>query len=96
MGADAASVPFFYLGHRNIRGDILLAASKARHGGCVMGVYLRDAALRDARLYQLQQNACGKIYLDSHKSRAIDTQTPDLPPDQPILRTAKRRKGEKK
>lgn len=85
MGADAASVPFFYLGHRNIRRDILPAASKNRHGGCVMGMYLRDAALRDARLYQLQQNARGKIYLGSHKSRAIDTQTPDLPPDQPIL-----------
>ena len=50
-----------------------------------MGVYLRDAALRDARLYQLQQNARGKIYLGSHKSRAIDTQTPDLPPGKPIL-----------
>lgn len=85
MGADAASVPFFYLGHRNIRGDILPAKGQYRHGSRVMGVYLRDAALRDARLYQLQQNARGKIYLGSHKSRAIDTQTPDLPPGKPIL-----------
>lgn len=85
MGTDAASVPFFCLGHRNIRGDIFSAAGKARHGGCVMGMYLRDAALRDARLYQLQQNARGKIYLGSHQSRAIDTQTPDLPPGKPIL-----------
>lgn len=85
MGADAASVPFFCFGTWHICRDIFSAAGKARHGGCVMGVYLRDAALRDARLCDLQQNARGKIYLGSHKSRAIDTQTPDLPPGKPIL-----------
>ena len=53
MGADAASVPFFYLGLRNIRGDILPAKGQYRHGGRVMGVYLRYAALRDARLCKL-------------------------------------------
>ena len=53
MGADAASVPFFYLGLRHIRGDILSATGESRHGSRVMGVYFRDAALRDARLYKL-------------------------------------------
>lgn len=61
-----------------------------------MGVYLRYAALCNARLCDLQQNARGEVPLGSHQSRATDPQTPDLPPEQPILRTAKRRKGEKK
>lgn len=85
MGTDAASVPFFYLGHRNIRGDILLAASKARHGGCVMGVYLRDAALRNARLCDLQQNARGEIPLGSDQDGAIDAKTTDLQAEEPVL-----------
>ena len=85
MGADAASVPFFCFGTWHICRDIFSAAGKARHGGCVMGVYLRHAALRDARLYQLQQNARGEIPLGSDQDRAIDAETPDLPPGKPIL-----------
>ena len=85
MGADAASVPFFCFGTWHICRDIFSAASKTRHGGCVMGMYLRDAALRDARLCDLQQNARREIFVGCHQSRAIDPEAPDLPPDQPIL-----------
>ena len=85
MGADAASVPFFCFGTWHIRRDIFSAAGKARYGGCVMGVYLRDAALRDARLCDLQQNARREIPLGSDQDGAIDTETTDVQAEEPVL-----------
>ena len=85
MGADTASVPFFCFGTWYIRRDIFSAAGKARHGGCVMGMYLRDAALRDARLCDLQQNARREIFVGSDQDGAIDTETTDVQAEEPLL-----------
>ena len=85
MGADAASVLFFCFGTWHICRDIFSAAGKARHGGCVMGMYLRDAALRDARLCDLQQNASREIPLGSDQDRAIDAKKTDLQAEEPVL-----------
>lgn len=85
MGADAASVLFFCFGTWHICRDIFSAAGEAWHGGCVMGVYLRDAALRDARLCDLQQNARGKIPLGSDQDGAIDAKKTDLQAEEPVL-----------
>ena len=55
---------FSVLGLAYLSGYIF-CCGKARHGSCVMGVYLRDATLRDARLCDLQQNARREIPLGS-------------------------------
>ena len=85
LGADTASVPFFCFGTWYIRRDIFSAAGKARHGGCVMGMYLRDAALRDARLCDLQQNARREIPLGSDQDGTIDAKKTDLQAEEPVL-----------
>ena len=50
-----------------------------------MGVYLRHAALRDARLCDLQQNARGEIPLDSDQDGTIDAKKTDLQAEEPVL-----------
>ena len=49
-----------------------------------MGVYLRHAALRDARLCDLQQNARGEIPLDSDQDGTIDAKKTDLQAEEPV------------
>ena len=50
-----------------------------------MGVYIRHAALRDARLCDLQQNARREIPLGSDQDGAIDTETTDVQAEEHLL-----------
>ena len=85
MGTDAAPVPFFCRGTWHIRRNILSAAGKAGHGSRIMGVHFRYAALRAARLCNLQQNARGEIPVGGRQVGNIDPEAADILPDQYIL-----------